>query len=219
MNIIKLSLYPRAPIIYHEIYQKHRYNIVYEIKNEYGIRCYKLINDQEDKEDITYEKYAYGILINPFESNILVVDIDTPNNMILDSVVNILMSNEYVQHIDIATSSINKNGIKGRHIYAGLDDVYDIRNFYKQDIQGICSGFCNVISHTDKIVIRTSNKYNNNVIDIKSTITWENGYSKIGDNQWEKFESQQLIVPSTIVDVPFLEEKKTTTHTLNLRRL
>jgi len=183
---------------YNSINESH-YDIIRHSDYRQSFTCLSSNFKAYNKHNFT--NYAYGLLINPCHTPVLVLDIDNDDEAVLNFVINLLMSNNEVETIDIAISSISskdKNKIK-RHLYAGLTSPYNLISFYDTKIYGTCYGFNNLIVQKGEIVIRTSQKFINNIPDPYTTITWEKGYTKIGDNKWLQYTSEQLIVPSIFV--------------------
>ena len=166
-----------------------------------------------------FEKHAYGLLIEPLHTKILVMDFDDPDPKPIAFTKKLLLKREDINIIDIVTSSFDVTGHpKGRHLYAGLATPQNLISFYNLGIQGSCNGFNKLIVRKGEIVIRVSQKFENGKPIPGSEMRWEEGYTRIGADKWLKFTSEQLIAPLISADVHFFgETNRGLNHTLRLR--
>lgn len=232
MLIIESANSTRNPIIHQWNYTKLAKLVVYNLTKEkqyvdpteqhYIILPYQA---QISYKFLAYpysknvEHHAYGLLFEPHNTNVLVLDFDHKELKPLQFVRDLLLNDKRVETVDIAISSTNDMGApKARHLYAGLVKPYNTLSLYSLGIDGSCSGFNSIITKRNTIIIRISEKfYKGNAVP-GTKIIWEEGYSKIGDNKCLKFTQEQLIVPSITADVQFyVEQEKALGHTLQLR--
>lgn len=204
----------------------YNFNNLYEetCNRVYALRRYPGIHgfDNDKVPPFTDSKFiaghAYGYLINPYHSRILVLDLDEYNKDTLDFIVNTFLEQEQVEVIDIAISSYKEDETpKGRHIYVGLKDYCNLIPLYSIGIEGTCKGFNALIVEKGEVVIRSSPKFFMGNCSKQTIIRWEEGYTKIGDNKCLKFMSEQLIAPLNIVDAQSSIEPPKAKRILQLR--
>lgn len=164
------------------------------------------LTDPEYKD----KPYAFGYLIDPFKSNLLVIDIDDNNESHLKAILENFAKEDFVKEMDVAGSSFDKDDttkILRYHVYIGLDKEYNILDFYKLAIPGACSSYAKYVLTKEEVVIRVSRKFNmmkNKTID--TNIRWQFGYSRKENDIWLGYSSEQLIAPLTTVDGPSSNE-------------
>jgi len=150
-----------------------------------------------------YEEHAYGLLIEPLHTKILVMDFDEPDPKPIEFTRELLMKRDDVNVIDIVTSSFVDGKPKGRHLYAGLAMPQNLVSFYNLGIMGSCNGFNKLIVKKGEIVIRVSQKFKDGKPIPGSEMRWEEGYTRIGADKWLKFTSEQLIAPLISADAQY----------------
>ncbi len=163
--------------------------------------------------------HAYGLLFDPYCTNVLIFDFDEPDSESISFVKNLLLEDKRVQVLDIAISSFNENGsVKGRHLYAGLDQVHNLISLYTLGIDGTCEGFNKLIAKKGDTVIRVSEKFEDGKPVPRTNIVWEEGYTRIGVDKWLKFTSEQLIAPLISADASSYDRiVRASSHVLRLR--
>jgi hypothetical protein len=225
MNIID-SRDSRSPLVFHSSYNSGLLEIVYKLSDGYtpiDERHYdvvrhinhrwSMLQTSETFKPYTDDPYffepghAYGLLINPYSSALLVLDIDEDDEETLTFVKYFLMCHPSVETIDIALSSVgNAVRTSGKHIYAGLTGEHNLFSFYENGIEGTCKWFNRLVCKKRELVIRVSQKFYKNVAEPSSKIVWHEGYTKLGEDKWLKFTSEQLIAPLITADVYYLEK-------------
>lgn len=232
MNIINASD-SRSPILHHLSLKPYSKEIVYKLfsnrlggyenivlERHHDIVSHRLYRWSEIADGTSFvpyktedgeffEGHAFGLLINPYHSNVLVLDIDEDNTELLSNLIKIFMTTEDVEAIDIAASSVDKDGkVKGRHLWVKLTKPKNLIEFYNMSPEGTCQGFNRLVIKKQEVVIRVSQKFEKYVPDPQTVIRWERGYTKIGEDTWVKFMSEQLTAPLISVDARFLEERR-----------
>jgi hypothetical protein len=144
---------------------------------------------------------------------------DEDNKDALQFILSTILEQDQVETIDIAISSRKADMTpKGRHIYVGLKDYCNLIPFYSVGLEGTCKGFNDLIVKKGEIVVRISPKFFMGNTNSFTDISWEEGYTKIGDNKCLRFTSEQLIAPLTTADVPSCaEQEKARSRILKLR--
>ena len=215
----------RSPLIYNSEYSNLFKYIAFTVNASYETfieREYSCINIKEFIKNgkfipfndplMANVAYAYGILINPLHSNLIVLDFDDTNISTIDKVIENFKSLSITRHIDLISSSrygksnINfteniieqsKDTTTGKehfHLHVGLDKPYNTLPLYNNLIPGVCKGFLNCIKSKNEVVIRISEKFNNtqqtrqsgDIFAIPqqqdSTPIWKTGYSYIKED-------------------------------------
>jgi len=83
--------------------------------------------------------YAYGLLANPFKTNVLTIDFDDCESADVWDGVNKLLAMPIVQEVDVAISSRHNDfelTPKGYHVWAGLNGYHNVLGFYRSKIPG-----------------------------------------------------------------------------------
>lgn len=102
--------------------------------------------------------HAFGYLIDPFFTQIFVLDIDSATFTIVNDICNqFLISNVY--GIDIYETS-SSTWLNNYHIYIATKQPYNVMNIYELKTLNICSNFKKYIINSQDIIIRSSKKFN-----------------------------------------------------------
>ena len=147
--------------------------------------------------------YAFGLLANPFKTNVITLDFDEATVENVMDAVERLGDMPIVQEIDIAISSRYNDfelTPKGYHVWAGLNGYHNVLGFYRSQIPGACKGYNNCVLSKQEMVLRVSKKFKDPDKNAITDINWTTGYSRKDRDTWLKYTSQQLIAPLTTAD-------------------
>jgi len=108
-------------------------------------------------KSLTYT-YAFGILINPFNTKLFVLDFDSTSQLIVEKIAELFLKEENVVGVDIIKSSINESNTDNFHLYIGFDDWFNVCDLYNKKFSNSCDGFLNCARKLKEIVIRVSDK-------------------------------------------------------------
>lgn len=230
---IGLAQEARKPVVYLDDYKTY-YEIVYRLYNEYGQsstpmimptvrnRTYAMVDFKDcvnpfgkfipyqDKDRFPPQTpHAYGLMINPYNTRLIVLDLDREDKTYVGKWIDKFLESDIAEVIDVAVSSRREDGTPtGWHIYVGLVGRHNVMDFYQTayenyDKLGLCEWFCKFIGMKHDLVIRTSQKFyqerNRPTFRDKTTIQWEDGYKK-ENGTWLRYSQQQLIAPLRIAD-------------------
>lgn len=167
-----MRITPNQLLIHQYPFRNYVREIVYSLdKTPYSATRKHLMIEHKDymKDAFTYsplrtkelglvDKYAFGLLINPFNTNILPLDFDKRNPInILENIKTL----PFVEDIDVLESSPGSY-----HMYLGLAytcSVYKLLDVQNRSLLRFpCPGYCGYIRSSKQIVIRTSQKFSRN---------------------------------------------------------
>lgn len=188
----------------------------FDKKNTYSTKVKTLIKLDHDKYKtpsgfrlFTTELVSggYGLLINPYYTKILPLDID-------DISLNLTDTLNRIKHFNtpqISDIEIHKSSNNGIHLYLGFKEylnVISLINNIKTFFPNVCNGYLFHIEYFGKIVIRVSEKFYNG---IKTEYSPYLLYKYNKENSiYEKFET-----PNYDLNIDVKIRKK---NTINLRR-
>lgn len=153
--------------------------------------------------------YAYGLVANPFNTNVIILDFDTDDIEVVNRVVSYAQELPEAREIDIACSSRAYGKPLGFHLYIGLDDTYNVLPIYKAGISGTCVGYNNFVLAKQEMVIRVSRRFNDRNKDRDTRILWIQGYLRKDENIWLSYGPLLLIAPLTTADGPIFTMTQT----------
>jgi len=174
---MKFLVDPTTPLLFCSNFKEYIREIIYlnerEIFDSYSIltsRLFTLVdftnyryNRLNFNRYSNYDKsklsdsifYAYGILINPFRSNLILLDYDKKDlSLITEEIYRFIDIFENVLYgIDVIASSPDNY-----HLHIGLNSLYNTYNIYKK-LSNICIGYRSILQYRGECVLRVSQKF------------------------------------------------------------
>jgi len=224
-NIRNIQNIKTSPLIFNNKYDDNLKKIVaykilkpenndtYDSISEFIITNYESL----DKPFHNYHNipHAYGIFNNLIRSKIASIDIDTPDENIINNNIEILKQYSNIDRIDIAISSRNNNNsILGWHIHAGFKSSINIESIFNNNKIIMCEKYRNMALKQKYTVIRISKKFNDTLYN-KTKLKWHSAHIKDG-KIWKTLSSEQLIAPLIIAAGQYGKELLKN-YTVNLR--
>lgn len=133
------------------VYKFKKYFSVYEFVDHINYRQPRV---WKEIESYRYKNtnYAFGILINPYYTKLLMLDFDEVSILSVEKIASLFM-HDNVFGMDIVWTGVNRY-----HLYIGLDYYCDIHDILKLKLPYVCKGYINFINTSDDMIARVSDK-------------------------------------------------------------